>query len=291
MLASNPLSRQLLSAGGMDPRRVAPKFAPTSFHRSLRKDQKREAGRRTGEPVVLWVDSFTDGLNPDVARAAIAVLEDAGFSVIIPDGVACCGLTWITTGQLDGAKKRLLRLLDILGPYAAQNIPIVGLEPSCTAVLRSDLVDLLPDDPRSAVLARAAKTLAEVLTSRAVTENWSAPDLAGVELIVQPHCHHHSVMGYATDQKLLTSMGATLNVVSGCCGLAGNFGMEKGHYDMSVAIAGHALLPALRDRSANSIVLADGFSCRTQIEQLAGLPSLTLAQLLAAHLNIAAVPT
>ena len=112
-------------------------------------EQEDRPDNATQEPVVLWADSFTDGMNPQVARAAVTVLQDAGYRVIIPDEMACCGLTWITTGQLDGAKKRLTRLLDILGPYAAQGIPIVGLEPSCTAVLRSDLVDLLPDDPRS----------------------------------------------------------------------------------------------------------------------------------------------
>jgi Fe-S oxidoreductase len=237
---------------------------------------------------VLWVDSFTNGLAPDVARSAATVLEAAGYRVIIPAEVACCGLTWITTGQLDGAKKRLLRLLDILGPYAAQDIPIVGLEPSCAAVLRSDLVELLPTDPRATQVARAARTLAELLASRSRDPNgWRLPDLTDVELIVQPHCHHHSVMGFAIDEKLLSSAGATTKVLSGCCGLAGNFGMEKGHYEMSLAVAENSLLPALRTAGPDTVVLADGFSCRTQIEQLAGLPSLTLAELMAAHLNTA----
>ena len=186
-------------------------------------------------------------MNPEVARAATAVLTDAGYRVIIPDEVACCGLTWITTGQLDGARTRLLDLLEILSPYAELGIPIVGLEPSCTAVLRSDLLDLLPNDPRATMVAAAVRTLAEQLTSRNGTaQEWQAPDLTGVDLIVQPHCHHHSVMGFATDQKLLADTGATLDVVSGCCGLAGNFGMELGHYEMSVAVAENALLPALR---------------------------------------------
>ena len=115
---------------------------------------------------MLWVDSFTNGLNPEVARAAVTVLEHAGYRVDRPGRGRLLRLTWITTGQLDGAKKRLRRLLDILEPYAGQGIPIVGLEPSCTAVLRSDLLDLLPDDPRSAAVAGAATTLAELLTGR-----------------------------------------------------------------------------------------------------------------------------
>ncbi len=286
-LGFRPLARLVLRAGGIDPRRTAPKFAPLTFHRWWQHNGETAADD-TRDPVVLWADSFTDGMNPEVARAATAVLTDAGYRVIIPDGVACCGLTWITTGQLDGARTRLLDLLEILSPYAELGIPIVGLEPSCTAVLRSDLLELLPNDRRATMLAAAVRTLAEQLTSRDGTaQEWQAPDLTGVDLIVQPHCHHHSVMGYASDQKLLADAGATLDVVSGCCGLAGNFGMELGHYEMSLAVAENALLPALRHRTAGSIVLADGFSCRTQIDQLAGLPSQTLAQLLASRITIA----
>ena len=282
LLSVRGLSPLLLGAGGIDPRRTAPTLAPSTFHRWARRH--RVADEVRGTAVVLWVDTFTDAMNPDVARAAIAVLEAAGHQVIVPNRVACCGLTWITTGQLDGARRRLGRLLDILSPYAAQGIPIVGVEPSCTAVLRSDLVDLLPDDPRTGGVAAATRTLAEQLTAAAADNRWWKTDLTGVELIVQPHCHHHSVMGFSTDRDLLTAMGATLTVIAGCCGLAGNFGMEKGHYEMSVAVAENALLPALRNRASTSIILADGFSCRTQIDQLAGLPSSTLAELLADRL-------
>ena len=286
-LGFRPLARLLMRAGGMDPRRSAPRFASVTFHRWWRRHGVKpgrnvSTGHDNRDPVVLWTDTFNDGMSPEVARAAVEVLTSAGYRVIVPDRQACCGLTWITTGQLDGARTRLRRLLEILGPYADQDIPIVGLEPSCTAVLRSDLVDLLPDDPRTKKVSSAARTLAELLTSRAGTPNeWHPPDLSGLELIVQPHCHHHSVMGFTPDQTLLTNSGATLKVVSGCCGLAGNFGMERGHYEMSVAVAENALLPALRSRSATSIVLADGFSCRTQVEHLAGLQSVHLAQLLA----------
>ncbi len=279
-LGFRPLARLVLRAGGMDPRRTAPRFAPTTFHRQSRRARRHEVSQASDErpAVVLWADSFTDGMSPEVGLAAAQVLTSAGYRVIVPDDVACCGLTWITTGQLDGARTRLLRLLDILGPYADQGIPIVGLEPSCTAVLRSDLVELLPNDPRAERVHDLARTLAEQLTS---DPGWRPPDLSGVELVVQPHCHHHSVMGFATDERLLTAAGATLQLVVGCCGLAGNFGMERGHYEMSVAVAENALLPAIRTKSRASRVLADGFSCRTQIEQLAGQPSITLSQLLA----------
>ena len=202
-----------------------------------------------------------------------------------PTGQACCGLTWITTGQLDGARTRLRRLLDILGPYADRGIPIVGLEPSCTAVLRSDLLDLLPDDPRSATgRGRGADPGgAARQPARAPRTRGSRRTSPASRSLVQPHCHQHSVMGFAADQRLLTDAGATVRVLAGCCGLAGNFGMERGHYEMSVAVAENALLPALRSAAATTVVLADGFSCRTQIADLAGRPALHLAQLLAGH--------
>ncbi len=287
VLAVDVLANPLLSAGGIDPRRTAPRLASTTFRRGWQRRRPTARLPGTGDPVVLWADTFTDALHPATAKAAVAVLTDAGYRVVVPDRSACCGLTWITTGQLDGAKKRLRGLLDVLGPYAAQRIPIVGLEPSCTAVLRSDLLDLLPDDPRADEVAAATRTLAEILTSKDGMEDaWHPPDLTGLQLIVQPHCHHHSVIGFGTDQRLLEIAGAGVTVLAGCCGLAGNFGMEKGHYEMSVAVAETSLLPALRQRPDNAIVLADGFSCRTQIDHLAGLPSRTLAQLLAEHLEI-----
>ena len=141
------------------------------------------------------------------------------------------------------ARKRLLRLIDVLEPYAAKGIPIVALEPSCCAVLRSDLVELMPDDPRAVRVARAVTTMAELLTR---TNGWRPPDLSGTRIIVQPHCHQHAVMGFAADRALLEQSAAEVTVLAGCCGLAGNFGMEKGHYEMSLAVAENALLPALR---------------------------------------------
>ena len=233
-----------------------------------------------GVPVLLWADSFTDGMDPEVAIAAVRVLTDAGYRVTVPRQQACCGLSWITTGQLDGARRRLRRLLDVLGPAAADGLPVVGLEPSCVAALRSDLVDLLPGDPRAAQVAGAVRTLAELLTASPARPGWAPPDLSGVDVLVQPHCHHHSVMGFAADRLLLAGTGATVTELAGCCGLAGNFGMERGHYETSVAVAETSFLPALRARSASTVVLADGFSCRTQAEQLAGVRPVHLAQLL-----------
>ena len=234
-----------------------------------------------GRPYALvWADSFSQTLDGTGARAVVDVLEANGFAPIVaPD--ACCGLTWITTGQLTGAKKHLASLLGVLAPFAAAGITIVGVEPSCTAVLRDDLMDLLPDDPRSALVSGATHTLAEVLSAVPASSR-NLPSLEGVEIVAQPHCHHYSVMGWDTDQALLESLGAHVTRLEGCCGLAGNFGMEAGHYDLSVAVASHSLLPSL-SAHPDAVYLADGFSCRTQAAQLAGRRGVHLATLLAGH--------
>ena len=230
----------------------------------------------SGQPVLLWVDTFTDHFTPEVGQAAARVLEDAGYAVGITARPVCCGLTWISTGQLDGARRRLRRTLDVFGP-ACRRLPIVGLEPSCTAVLRSDMADLLPDDPRARAVAAGTRTLAELLVA---TPGWTPPRLDGVTAVAQPHCHHHAVMGWPPDAALLAGAGAEVTAVGGCCGLAGNFGVERGHYEVSQAVAETALLPAVREAAHDTVVLADGFSCRTQLEQLGRVYSAHLAQLL-----------
>ncbi len=233
----------------------------------------------SGRPYALvWADSFSQTLDDAGARAVVDVLEANGFAPIVaPD--ACCGLTWITTGQLSGAKKHLASLLGVLAPFAASGIPIVGVEPSCTAVLRDDLLDLLPEDPRSLLVSSATRTLAEVLSALPASAR-RLPSLEGVEIVAQPHCHHYSVMGWDADQALLESLGAHVTRLEGCCGLAGNFGMEAGHYDLSVAVASHSLLPSL-SAQPDAVYLADGFSCRTQAAQLADRGGVHLATLLA----------
>ncbi len=304
VLGVRPLAKVVLRLGGMDVRRTMVDFAPAPFRSRVRRGQvdvRRGGAPATAggtslsvtgtsgrPPVLLWTDSFSDALAPSVPVAAVQVLRAAGYEVLVPEHDACCGLTWISTGQLDGARKRLTHLLEVLGPYAVNGVPIVGLEPSCTAVLRSDLLDLLPDDPRAVAVARATRTLAELLTAPAPIgpgDRWELPDLSDVTAVVQPHCHHHAVMTYTADRTLLADAGASFSTLAGCCGLAGNFGMEAGHYDVSVQVAEHALLPALREAAPGDVLLADGYSCRTQADQLAGVQGVHLAELLAAHLR------
>jgi FAD/FMN-containing dehydrogenase/Fe-S oxidoreductase len=262
---------------GVDRRRGLPRFAPTSFRRWF---GQRGPGTAAGRPVLLWLDSFTDHFSPQVGIAAVRVLEHAGYRVGIPERPLCCGLTWLSTGQLDTARRRLERTVAALLPAVRAGVPVVGLEPSCTAVLRGDLVELVGGGEAEAVAA-ATRTLAELL---AATPGWTPPSLAGVEAVAQPHCHQHAVMGWAADAELLASCGATVSRLGGCCGLAGNFGMERGHYEVSVAVAEHTLLPAVRAATPDTVVLADGFSCRMQLDDLAGRPARHLAQLLADRL-------
>ncbi len=297
VLRVGPVRSVAFRLAGIDSRRRAPAFARQTFRRWW--SQRTAATARpvrepdpivVGSSVVLWVDSFTDAFSPEVGQAAVRVLEDAGWTVVVPRGKSCCGLTWISTGQLDAARRRLRETLDTLSPYVAAGLPVVGLEPSCTAVLSSDLVELVGDDPRAPRLAAATRTLAELLTgSRPAAASpagsaWSPPDLSDLDAVVQPHCHHHAVLGFDADARLLADAGATTRTLAGCCGLAGNFGMERGHYDVSVAVAETALLPALREARDGTVLLADGFSCRTQAEQLAGVRGRHLAEVLAERL-------
>jgi Fe-S oxidoreductase len=219
------------------------------------------------------------------------VLESAGYRVQVTERTVCCGLTWISTGQLDGARKQLRKALDDLDPALEAGIPIVGLEPSCTAALRGDAAELLPGDPRAAKLATAVRSLAELLRE---TDGWTPPDLSGVAGVAQPHCHHRAAGSWEADAALLRDAGASLNAVGGCCGLAGNFGVERGHYEVSVKVAETALLPAVRAALAatgsGATILADGFSCRTQLNELAGIPGTHLAEVLASRLYPGAAP-
>ncbi|HVW43525.1 MAG TPA: FAD-linked oxidase C-terminal domain-containing protein [Amycolatopsis sp.] len=266
---AGPLAPLGKRVAGVDPRRSLPTFAPQTFRRWF-------AGHpmASGKPVTLWVDTFTDHFTPQVGIAAVNVLEDAGFSVSIPDTKLCCGLTWISTGQLGTARKLLARSVHAL---AAAGTPVVGLEPSCTAVFRSDAAELLGPTPEVTAVAGSMKTLAELLGE---VDGWEPPDLSGTSAVVQPHCHHHAVLGFGADQMILDRAGVDTRVVGGCCGLAGNFGAERGHYDVSVAVAENELLPAVRAAGAGATVLTDGFSCRTQLAHLAHRDGIHLAELL-----------
>jgi FAD/FMN-containing dehydrogenase/Fe-S oxidoreductase len=300
-LANRLLTNSLLAAvgrrvAGIDPRRPLPVLAPATLRARWRRrgpaaGQEPATGQEAAtRRVLLWPDTFTDHFAPAVGEAAVRVLEGAGYRVDLPDEPLCCGLTWISTGQLTTARRVLRRTVDRLaellpeaegggrGRSADGGVRLVGLEPSCLAVLRHDAAALLGEDPAVMAVARAASTLAEAL---AAGPGWTPPDLRGVEVVAQPHCHQHAMLGWEADRDLLAGAGAAVTDVGGCCGLAGNFGAERGHYDVSVAVAETALLPAVRAAGPDAVVLADGFSCRTQLDHLAGRRALHLAELLA----------
>ncbi|MFI6871124.1 FAD-binding and (Fe-S)-binding domain-containing protein [Nocardia sp. NPDC050406] len=267
-----PLRRMGLRASGIDPRRPIPALAPKSFRRMWTENEP------AAQPdVMLWIDTFTDAFDPEIASAAVRLIESLGHRVSIPRRRVCCGLTWISTGQLDAARQRLRATLDALADHVRAGGVVVGLEPSCTATLRDELPRLLPDDDRAPHVARTVRTLAEFLLAH---PEWRPPDRADRTVVVQPHCHQHAVMGFSPDRRILASTGAKITEIAGCCGLAGNFGMQRGHYDISVAVAENGLLPALRDAGPDAVFVADGFSCRTQAGQLAGRTARHLAQFL-----------
>ncbi|MFE7900416.1 FAD-binding and (Fe-S)-binding domain-containing protein [Streptomyces sp. NPDC057424] len=283
-LASVPgVARVAKALGGVAPERDVPVFAEQRFT-----DWWRERGGPRGDghrgEVVVWPDTFTDHFHPAVGMAAVEVLEAAGFRVKVPDAAVCCGLTWISTGQLNIAKRVLGHTLDVLREDLRRGTPVVGLEPSCTAVFRADAAELLPKDPDVGRLREQTRTLAELLVERA--EDWQPPRV-DARAVVQRHCHQYAVMGFDAERKVLERAGVDADVLdAGCCGLAGNFGFEKGHYDVSMACAEAGLLPAVREADEATLVLADGFSCRTQVDQSdAGRTPLHLAEVLAAGLK------
>lgn len=227
---------------------------------------------------MLWVDTFTRSFSPTVVDDAIAVLTAAGYDVTLPDRTLCCGLTWVTTGQLGIAKRVMRRTVRGLAAYP--DLPIVTLEPSCGAALRTDLPALLDTDA-ARTLASRVQTLAQALAGRDL-------DLAphDGEYVDQFHCHQRATSGTSADLELLAQMGIRPTTVDeGCCGLAGSFGFEPGHQEVSQRCAEQSFLPVLAAASPDATVLADGFSCRVQIEQLADRRPLHLAELLRRQLR------
>jgi Fe-S oxidoreductase len=271
-MARLPLAKRL---GGIAPEREIPAFAEQTFT-SWFADRTQATGGVAGK-VLLWPDTFTNHLAPEVGRAAVEVLEAAGYRVVLPEKPVCCGLTWISTGQLSRAKKVIERSLATLAPSLTAGTPIVGLEPSCTAALRHDAPALLAENPLAAATATATRTFAEFVNQ----SGWQPPHVGG-EALVQTHCHQHAVIGFDADRSVMAAAGITATVPdSGCCGLAGNFGFERGHYAVSKAAGERVLLPAVRDAAPTTAIVADGFSCRTQITHGTSRRPVHLAQLLA----------
>lgn len=267
-----PLARLAKALGGIDQQRVIPKLYRRTGRGALHRTAAPDAAG--AQPVILWLDSFTDSFSPGVTGQAAALLRGAGYRPVPPARGLCCGLTWVSTGQLDVAKTVMRRTVTALDD--GSETPIIVLEPSCGAALRTDIVELLNTDAAKRVSARV-KSLAEALNGRGLEFDQSMPTKA----LAQFHCHQRSTFGTEADSELLISAGLDItSVTDGCCGLAGNFGFEKGHYEVSVTCAEQSFMPALRQAGPGEEVIADGFSCRLQIEQIGKSPSKHLAQLL-----------
>lgn len=277
-----PLAALAKRLAGIAPERTIPVLPQETYSRWLRGQQGRGTHILSSSRVVhLWADTFTEYLSPQVGRAAVRVLEEAtGRTVLPPTGGVCCGLTYVSTGQLDAARRVMRRTLDRIGLLPGH--PVVVLEPSCAATLRTDLPELLPDDPRADQLASSVRTLAQYLEEHA--PDWTPPRLDR-PVVGQTHCHQHAVIGDAAERRLRERMGLTGELSGGCCGLAGNFGFEKGHWEVSVACAEEQLLPAVRASEPGAELLADGFSCRTQLDQLAGRRARHLAEVIVEGLD------
>ncbi len=280
-----PILRGVLPRMAGVEKRDVPLFAGESLQRWWQRRGPRGSGERG--TVLLWPDTFTNTFHPHIGQAAVAVLEAAGWEVTMPTEPVCCGLTWISTGQLATAKKVLRRTIGTLAEHVHHGGFVLGLEPSCTAVFRSDAHELFPDDPDVDRLADHTVTLAELLTKH--TPKWQPPRLPGSPAaLAQVHCHQHAILGWDADADLLSAAGVDAERLdSGCCGLAGNFGFEPGHLPVSEACAESVMLPRIREAPADTLILADGFSCRTQIDELdsGGRRAVHLAEVLAAGLS------
>jgi Fe-S oxidoreductase len=271
-----PILRDIAKfAAGMPQERSVPAFAPETFRHWFAKRPPRSP---EGAPVILWPDTFNNHFSPETAKAAVEVLEAAGFKVSLPTASLCCGRPLYDFGMLDRAKRLLLQTLESLAPEIKAGIPVVALEPSCAAVFRDELINLFPNDQRAQKLAKRTFLLSEFLENKA--KHFKLPTLAR-KALVHGHCHHKSLMKMTDEESVLTKMGVDHHSPApGCCGMAGSFGFEAEKYDVSLAIGELELLPAVRKASAETLIIADGFSCREQISQCTDREAFHLAEVI-----------
>ncbi|HJT57716.1 MAG TPA: heterodisulfide reductase-related iron-sulfur binding cluster, partial [Ktedonobacteraceae bacterium] len=269
------LSSIVKTVGGVSAHRAMPKFAPQTFKQWFRQREPRNVGQAQ---VLLWPDTFNNHFHPETAIAAVEVLEAAGYQVIVPEQSLCCGRPLYDFGFLDQAEALLRQILETLRPQIRAGISIVGLEPSCVSVFRDELINLFPNDEDAKRLSKQAFLLSEFLNKKA--EHYTPPKL-NRKAVVHGHCHHKAIMRMNDEQALLSQVGLDFHVLdSGCCGMAGAFGFEKDHYDVSIKAGERVLLPAVRKADKETLIIADGFSCREQIEQCTDRKALHIAQVL-----------
>jgi Fe-S oxidoreductase len=272
---------------GIHPEREIPNFAPYTFKEWFRRRKnEREGGRETRgssqsaiNRVILWADTFNNHFHPRTAQAAVDVLEAAGFDVAVPKRNLCCGRPLYDWGMLDEAKAALREILDTLKEPIEEGAPVVVLEPSCASVFRDELINLFPNDVDAKRLSEQTFLLGEFLQKKA--PHFDLPRLKR-KAVAHGHCHHKALVKMDDDEAVFEKMGLDYEVLdSGCCGMAGAFGFERGeHYGVSVKCGERVLLPAVRAADKDAIIIADGFSCREQIEQMTDRRALHLAQVI-----------
>ena len=282
------LGQMMRSALHLAPQRQIPLLAPVSFRSWAQKRRadvlcgENQSGRRaqagSGREVILWADTFNNYFHPETIRAALEVLTQAGFRVMIPRGRLCCGRPLYDFGMLDEAKQYLRRVLRACGGWIDAGLPIIVLEPSCASVFRDELRNLFPDDARALRLRSQTFFLAEFLEHCA--PGYQPPRLSE-KVLLHGHCHQKALRKMGDEESLLRKMGVDLQPVdSGCCGMAGPFGFDKDKYEISLAAGERVLLPAVRRAAPETLIVSDGFSCREQIVQASGRPTLHLAEVL-----------
>jgi FAD/FMN-containing dehydrogenase/Fe-S oxidoreductase len=278
------LSHALKAVLQVAPERRLPPLAARTFRQWATKHGVRTVNASeahesvTGSDVVLWVDTFNNYFHPETSRAALEVLQAAGYSVSIPQRTLCCGRPLYDFGFLDRAKHYLRSILTELRDVIDAGVPIVVLEPSCASVFRDELRNLFPTDERATRLCSQTLLLSELLES---ARRPYKPPLLERKVLLQGHCHQKALMKMSHEEGLLRRMGITLDSPdAGCCGMAGAFGFEAGKFPVSRAIGERVLLPAVRAASPDTLIVADGFSCREQIEQATGRRPMHLAEVL-----------
>src|SRR6266851_4957390 len=250
---------------GIAPQRTMPTFSSWTFKDWFRKREPRNVGC---PQVILWADTFNNYFHPQTAVAAVEVLEDAGYQVLVPEQSLCCGRPLYDHGLLTLAERLLRQILDTLEPHILAGIPIVGLEPSCVAVFRDELVNFFPHDENARRLKEQSFLLSEFLTKKG--ENYQPPKLQR-KAVLHGHCHQKALMRLTSEEVILKKLGVDYRLLdSGCCGMAGAFGFEKKHYDVSIKVGERVLLPAVRAADEGTLIITDGFSCREQIAQTTG---------------------
>ena len=287
-VAASPLLAGLARRfAGIAPGRALPRLARKSFRSQFhafqkrRRDPARAGGVRRGDAVLLFPDTFSNYFRPQAGLAATRLLEASGARVDLPNARLCCGRPYYDVGMLEEAKASLQTILTALAPQIESGTPVVVLEPGCHSVFKDELLKLFPDNPCAATLAQQTVTLAELLQAR----GWQPKPIGGSALL-HGHCHQQALGGSKADVALLQAAGIETEAPdTGCCGMAGSYGFRPDTYATSVKIGNLSLLPKVRSAAAETMIVANGFSCREQIEDLAGRQTLHLAEVLARGLG------